>query len=72
MARLAVLPRRRFMLILSIIRIAAVDILERRFSDGGVEFSDSRSSYAAQPGKVRIQWKLWVSTVQRQQTIFSI
>lgn len=37
------------------------DILERRLSDGGVEFSDSRPSYATQPGQVRVQRKLWVS-----------
>jgi len=44
-----------------------VDILECRMSDGGVEFSDSRSSYATEPGQVRVQWKLWVSTVYLQQ-----
>jgi len=40
-----------------------VDILERRMSDGGFEFSDSRSSYAAQPGQVRVQWKLRVCVI---------
>ncbi len=39
-----------------------LDLLERRMPDGGAQFPDPRPCYAVESGKIRVQWKLRVSS----------
>lgn len=46
-------------------QLQPADLLERGLSDGGAQLPDAGPCHAAQPGKVRVQRKLWVRTLPR-------